>query len=102
MKVPYKVSDTVAHCPECGCEDVKVQESKEVIATNGNKKLMEYICKKCGIRYIPAIESLFYDEQKSSPLIESWGNRVRQDEGNNEGRSWKKADSITIIIRDKK
>lgn len=74
-------------CPECGGETTKL--AAKVTMEPGNLQCNEYACPKCGIKFIPALESF-------TPM-NKWQHKIRVN-GNNEGESWKK--SKTIIIKE--
>jgi hypothetical protein len=99
MLKPYQIdsSDPELLCPDCSSKNIK--EDAEVEVKSGkDHNLKQYYCEDCKIHFIPAIRGKINENIQ----ITKWSNKVRQQEGLNESRSWRESDDVCIIIRKKK
>jgi hypothetical protein len=96
MLKPYKIdsSESELLCPDCSSKNIKEDTDVEVKAGKDHN-LKQYYCEDCKIHFIPAIRGKTNENKE----IASWSNKVRQQEGLNENRSWRERDDICIIIR---
>ena len=97
MRKPYTIShpDNDILCPDCGSKNIKANENVDVKSSNGII-LKQYYCEDCKAKFIPAIDGVGSVKTK----IDEWSDKVRMNEGLNEGKSWKNTKNY-IIIREK-
>lgn len=106
MQKPYEIKETDAEiiCPDCGSKHINEDEKFDVTTGHG-KKLKQYVCSDCQVKFIPALSGkLHSDIPEPADKIQEWSKKMRMDEGGNDGKSWRKPQDKKeyIIIREKK
>ena len=92
---PHPEHDMI--CPNCGSHNVTIDESTEVKNTH-NESLKQYLCGDCESHFIPTVTESIHEDSITKP----WVNKMRTQEGMNEGKSWSKPKIEYIIISKKK